>query len=128
MPRAFVSMSDTSPALDHNVLSRTVSPVRAGGRRTGCGALHSRLCPRKRKRGGPPFNHSNTHVAPESADFPDEYRRTKAAISRYRQGQFIFGHVRSLRRVLFWGRVVGKASSLNAIVPAADLPRYFENE
>ncbi|KAK6760821.1 hypothetical protein RB195_022040 [Necator americanus] len=71
---------------------------------------------------------TRTHVAPESAEFLDEYRRMNVAISQCRQGQFIFGHVRSLRRVPFWGRVISWASSLNAIVPATDLPRYFENE
>ncbi|KIH59380.1 hypothetical protein ANCDUO_10390 [Ancylostoma duodenale] len=68
---------------------------------------------------------TRTDFNPLTAEFLNDPRRMKVALTRSRHGQLVLGHVQSLRRVNFWSVVLTWAAARNAIVPAADFGSYL---
>ncbi|CAJ0610562.1 unnamed protein product [Cylicocyclus nassatus] len=62
-----------------------------------------------------------------TAEFLDDYRRMNVALTRCRQGQFVFGHAEALSRIPFWSRVLSWSRSLNAVVDHNRIDEYFHN-
>ncbi|KIH46347.1 hypothetical protein ANCDUO_23602 [Ancylostoma duodenale] len=71
---------------------------------------------------------TKTGFDPEAAEFLDEQRRMNVALTRSRHGQFVLGHVESLRQVRYWSGVLEMATEHNAVLPASDLPRFFRSD
>ncbi|EPB69624.1 hypothetical protein ANCCEY_11287 [Ancylostoma ceylanicum] len=68
---------------------------------------------------------TKTGFDPEGAEFQDDQRRMNVALTRSRHGQFVLGHVESLRQVRHWNGVLEWATEHDAVIPASDLPRFF---
>uniref|UniRef100_A0A7I4YG28 AAA_12 domain-containing protein n=1 Tax=Haemonchus contortus TaxID=6289 RepID=A0A7I4YG28_HAECO len=68
---------------------------------------------------------TRTGLKPETATFIDDPLRLNVAITRCRSGQFILGHVPTLRTLPNWGRLVKWADRLNAVIPSTRLNDLF---
>ncbi|EYC04630.1 hypothetical protein Y032_0086g1895 [Ancylostoma ceylanicum] len=71
---------------------------------------------------------TKTGFDPEGAEFLDDQRRMNVALTRSRHGQFVLGHVESLRQVRYWNGVLEWATEHDAVIPASDLPRFFRSD
>ncbi|XGW04405.1 hypothetical protein V3C99_015520 [Haemonchus contortus] len=69
---------------------------------------------------------TKTDFSPAIAEFVNDYRRLNVAVSRCRHGLIVFGHAESLRKVPTWNTLLQWADSIQAVVPANDLPKYLQ--
>ncbi|WKX95132.1 hypothetical protein Q1695_011970 [Nippostrongylus brasiliensis] len=68
---------------------------------------------------------TKTAFATEAGEFLNDHHRMTVALTRCRHGQFVLGHVDSLRTLPGWNAVLRWATQHLCFVQASDLPSFF---
>ncbi|VDP34816.1 unnamed protein product [Heligmosomoides polygyrus] len=68
---------------------------------------------------------TRTNIREESAEFIDDHLRINVALTRCRHGQFVLGHVASLRHLPHWSTVIQWAMHHRTIIPVSRVNDLF---